>query len=156
MKGTLIFVLMSALAAHAHSGRTDSEGCHAGSQPRHCHGHGGKVNKTKSKPALTRNEADYNAAFCATVGGQTEVRHSYSYPGGRGYVIVDCETDTYVYEGGLDKRSSLDSVQQALFFGHLTGKIPAVVIYDTDGVAGKYEHRIRVACEIAGVEFIGR
>ena len=26
---------------------------------------------------------------------------------------VDCETGTMVYEGGLDKRSSLDSVQQA-------------------------------------------
>ena len=41
---------------------------------------------------------------------------------------VDCETGTMVYEGGLDKRSSLDSVQQALFFSHVTGKRPAVVI----------------------------
>ena len=34
---------------------------------------------------------------------------------------------------GLDRRSSLDSVQQALFYASLTGKMPAVVIYDTDG-----------------------
>ena len=27
----------------------------------------------------------------------------------------------------------MDSIQQALFFSHLTGKKPAVVIYDTDG-----------------------
>ena len=53
---------------------------------------------------------------------------------------------------GLDKRSSLDSVQQALFFGVLTGKEPAV--YDTDGQIGLYEHRIRVACERAGVRFM--
>lgn len=79
---------------------------------------------------------------------------SYNYPGGRSYVIVDCETATHVYEGGLDKRSSLDSVQQALFFASLTGKKAAVVIYDTDGVTGKYEYRIKTACEIAGVEYI--
>ncbi len=82
------------------------------------------------------------------------MRHEYTYPNGKGYVRVDCETDTTVYEGGLDKRSSLDSVQQALFFAWLTGKKPAVVIYDTDGRVGKYEHRIEVACEAAGVEFL--
>ena len=41
---------------------------------------------------------------------------------------VDCETGTMVYEGGLDKRSSLDSVQQALFFSHVTDKRAAAVI----------------------------
>ena len=67
---------------------------------------------------------------------------------------MDCETEDTVYEGGLDKRSSLDSVQQALFAASLTGKHPAVVIYDTDGQIGPYEHRIRVACELAGVRFL--
>ena len=66
---------------------------------------------------------------------------------------MDCETDGYVTEGGLDRRSSLDSVQQALFFSALTGKAPAVVIYDTDTRLGRYEHRIRVACREAGVLF---
>ena len=36
---------------------------------------------------------------------------------------------------------------------HLTGKTPAVVIYNTDGKIGRYEHRIKVACERAGVAF---
>ena len=67
---------------------------------------------------------------------------------------MDCETADTVYEGGLDKRSSLDSVQQALFFAALTGKEAAGVIYDTDGQVGKYEHRIRVACVMGGVVFI--
>ena len=67
---------------------------------------------------------------------------------------ADCETEETVYEGGLDKRSSLDSVQQALFLAYLTGKEPTVVIYDTDGKIGQYEHRIRVACEMAGVIFL--
>ena len=59
-----------------------------------------------------------------------------------------------MYEGGLDKRSSLDSVQQALFFAYVTGKEPAVVIYDADGKVGPYEYRIQVACEMAGVQYI--
>ena len=37
--------------------------------------------------------------------GETEARHGYTSVGGRGYVKVDCETSTMVYEGGLDKRS---------------------------------------------------
>ena len=66
---------------------------------------------------------------------------------------MDCETADTVYEGGLDKRSSLDSVQQSLFAAFLTGKEPAVIVYDTDGKIGPYEHRIQVACERAGVAF---
>ena len=70
------------------------------------------------------------------------------------YVIADCVTDTHVWEGGLDKRSSLDSVQQVLFFGHITGKEPGIVIYDTDGIEGQYEFQIRIAAEISGIEYI--
>ncbi len=55
--------------------------------------------------------------------------------------------------GGLEKRSSLDSVQQALFFSHLTGKAPGVVIFDTDGAEGPYEYRIRIVAELAGVRY---
>ena len=71
----------------------------------------------------------------------------------RSYAQVDCETNTTVYEGGLDKRSSLDSLQQALFFSVLTGKRPAVVIYDTDGQEGQFEYRIRTACQKSGVSY---
>ena len=99
-------------------------------------------------------ESAYNAAFCARLDGETETRHPYGYLTGQSYILVDCETADTVYEGGLDKRSSLDSVQQALFAAYLTGKNPAVVIYDTDGKVGRFEHRIQVACEMAGVKFI--
>ena len=105
-------------------------------------------------PAMAVAQEDaYNATFCDSMGGETEVRHEYTYPTGTSYVRVDCETADTVYEGGLDRRSSLDSVQQALFSAHLTGKKPAVVIYNTDGKIGRYEHRIKVACERAGVAF---
>ena len=99
------------------------------------------------------SEDTHNDAFCASIGGQREVRHDYTYPTGQSYVMVDCETAETVYEGGLDRRSSLDSAQQALFFAALTGKQPAVVIYDTDDRTGRFEHQIRVACEMAGVVF---
>ena len=105
-------------------------------------------------PAQVQAQEDsYNASFCSSMGGEAEVRHEYTYPAGTSYIRVDCETADTVYEGGLDKRSSLDSVQQALFAASLTGKKPAVVIYNTDGKIGRYEHRIKVACERAGVAF---
>ena len=104
-------------------------------------------------PVFAQSEADYNARFCAEIQGEQETRHYYKYNGGTSWVATDCETNTRVFEGGLDKRSSLDSVQQALFYASLTGKMPAVVIYDTDGKDGVYEHRIRAACMQAGIFF---
>ena len=99
-------------------------------------------------------EAELNIAFCNRVGGETETRHYYTYAGGRSFIQVDCETATHVYEGGLDKRSSLDSVQQALFAGYITGKRPGVVIYDTDGQEGQFEYMIKTACQKTGVRYI--
>ena len=96
------------------------------------------------------NENKLNQKFCHSVGGITEVRHNYLNT----YIKVDCETEKMVYECGLDKRSSLDSVQQALFASVLTNKKPAVVIYDTDGKEGKYEFRIRKACEKANIKYL--
>ena len=99
-------------------------------------------------------EADYNKIYCDLIGGKTEVRHAYTTDAGEaGYIIVDCETATEVIEGGLDKRSSLDSIQQALFFGYLTGKKPVVVIYDTDGIEGKIEYRLRIVTKLTGIAF---
>ncbi len=110
------------------------------------------VNKAQGQ---TDSETAHNDAFCAAVSGQREVRHDYTYPTGQSHVFVDCETQHATFEGGLDNtRSSLDSTQQALFFAWLTGKEPAVVIYDTDGRIGRFEYRIRIACEFAGVWFI--
>ena len=166
MKIVYVGLLLSvALSVQGHPGRTDAEGCHAGKLPRHCHGNArfdhpsqtsndtptSKSNRTSARSTVS--ESEYNRRFCAAVGGVTETRHNYTYAGGSSYVRVDCETDSTVYEGGLDKRSSLDSLQQALFFSTLTGKQPAVVIYDTDAREGRFEYRIRTACEKAGVRY---
>ena len=139
----LSLLSLMVLPVQGHPGRTDSEGCHAGKLPRHCHKGTRSGQPAQDNPLApvkdtgpSASEDDYNRWFCTLVNGETETRHGYMSAGGRRYVEVDCETGTMVYEGGLDKRSSLDSVQQALFFSHVTGKRPAVVIYDTDGREG--------------------
>ncbi len=99
------------------------------------------------------NEGYYNDLFCASLGGQREVRHYYKYGTKKSYIKVDCETKDYVYEGGLDKRSSLDSIQQVIFFSILTKKKPAVIVFDTDNQVGKYEHRIKLVANRLGVKF---
>ena len=154
--GLLLSVV--SLCGQAHPGRTDAEGCHAGKLPRHCHSNQtGRDTLAKdtnrSSARNTASEDTHNRRFCASVSGVTETRHTYTYDGGSSFVKVDCETDTTVYEGGLDKRSSLDSLQQALFFSVVTGKAPVVVIYDTDGKEGRFEYRIRTACRKAGVHY---
>ena len=99
------------------------------------------------------SESELNRQFCTGVGGQVETRHFYTHAGGHSHVRVDCETHNMVYETGLDKRSSLDSLQQAIFFGVLTGKRPAVVLFNTDGFEGTYEYQIRTACQQVGVRY---
>lgn len=96
----------------------------------------------------------YNRLFCDAIGANTEVKHPYKYGSKKSYIKVDCETKDYVYESGTDKKSSLDSIQQATFFSTLTKKKPAVVIFDTDGIYGKYETRIKASSEKVGIKFI--
>ena len=98
-------------------------------------------------------EDDYNDYYAKQIGGQRETKKYYTLKNKQHHVKVDIETETEVIEGGKDKRSSLDSVQQALFFAFLTGKKPVVVIYDTDNTLGNYEYRIQQACKLANVEY---
>ena len=68
-------------------------------------------------------------------------------------VRVDCETDTHVIEVGLDKRSSMDSVHQAIFAASLTGKSPMVLMIDTDGREDRYEFQVRTVAQASGVDY---
>ena len=105
--------------------------------------------------STAHSEDEFNDSLCRTISGTRETRHYFTYGDGRqSHVVVDCESDFFVIKGGLDGRSSLDSLQQALFFSVLTGKSPAVVIYDTDERVSEYEHRIQAASEKAGVLFL--
>ncbi|WP_226779494.1 hypothetical protein [Oceaniglobus trochenteri] len=99
-------------------------------------------------------ETEIAAILCSFVlGGETEVSHGYSVGYDLHRIRVDCETATQVVEVGMDKRSSLDSLQQALFAASLTGKTPIIAMIDTDGREGQYELRIRTAAQMVGVEY---
>jgi hypothetical protein len=159
---TSIFGLFLAIGtgALARGGRTNSEGCHneKATGGYHCHS-SGSVRSDNNNSALSsssmpvKNEKYYNTLLAEELNGVTESSHNFTFEGGRSAIRVDVETAEYVIEGGLDKRSSLDSLQQIVFAAFLTKKKPAVVIYDTDGVEGPYEFRIRNAAESVGVTF---
>lgn len=101
-------------------------------------------------------ETHLAAILCSLIlGGETETRHPYMAAGETRHIRVDCETPTHVYEVGLDgTRSSYDSLHQALFAAELTGKIPAIVIIDTDGHVEPVEHQVRAVARRAAVTFL--
>lgn len=113
-----------------------------------------KSSKKQQQDKSNWKEDDYNDDYAKKVNGKREVRKYYSFNGKKYYVIVDIETKSEVIEGGKDSsRCSLDSLQQALFFSHLTGKKPVVVIYDTDDTISPIEYQIQKMCEKVGVEY---
>jgi hypothetical protein len=111
----------------------------------------------KNKPeefSVNKNEDYYNNIFCDSLNGKRETKHYYKYSTKQSFIKIDCETESYVYEGGLDKRSSLDSIQQAMFFSILTNKKPAIVVFDTDNIYGKYEYRLKAVADKLKIKFI--
>ena len=159
----LIFILSVAVFSKhvfAHGGGLNKDGCHNKRSTGEYHCHRGTSSKSlKKKPSnssTTNSENYFNDLLAKRLSGRREVRLPYSLGASNSssYVIVDIETTRYVIEGGLDKRSSLDSIQQALFAAAITGKKPAVAIYDTDQRWGKYEHRIWTAANKIGLKFI--
>ena len=99
------------------------------------------------------SERSLNKALAQKLGGQAEVRYHYFVGGKKHFLLVDIETDEYVIEAGLDKRSSLDSIQQAVFASIQSGKKPKVIIYDTDNTEGHFEYRIRKAAQKLGIAY---
>ena len=92
--------------------------------------------------------------LCALFGGEPEVRHYYVTEHGQKFILVDCESEEYVMEFGLDKRSSFDSIHQAIFASILTGKKPKIVIIDTDLQESKEEYQIRVGANELNIEHL--
>lgn len=140
----------------AHGGGLNKEGCHNNTKTGQYHCHRGSPSPKKISPNLAPNielsEDFFNLKLSNHLNGNTEVRLDYyTALGTKGYVQIDIITDEFVIEGGLDKRSSLDSLQQAVFASTLIDRKPAVAIYDTDGVLGKFEHRIIEASKSVNV-----
>ena len=90
-------------------------------------------------------EVELAALLCAFLGGsEAETRHHFDVDDRDRHVRVDCETAGHVVEIGLDGTASArDSLHQALFSAHLTGKSPAIILIDSDGRVGRYEHEMR-------------
>ena len=100
-------------------------------------------------------EVFLTALLCGFLGAaKTEAAHKFTNLGGTRGIRVDCETPTHVIEVGLDtKASSRDSLHQAVFASIQTGKIPMVVLIDTDGVEGRYEQETRAVTARVGVTY---
>tara|TARA_X000000950_G_scaffold20072_1_gene21639 strand:+ start:8355 stop:8849 length:495 start_codon:yes stop_codon:yes gene_type:complete len=159
---TIIFCLIISSNAFSNSGGLDKKGCHnnRSTGDYHCHrGSGSQGKESKLGNMSIGNEDYFNLRLANYLGGKTEATYNYDYNiNGKSLLIasirIDIVTDQYVIEGGLDKRSSLDSIQQAVFASTLTGKKPAVAIYDTNGSWGKYEHRIYSTAKELGILLI--
>lgn len=101
-------------------------------------------------------ETQLAALLCAFLGGgEAETRQYFDVYGMARHVRVDCETPSHVIEVGLDGKSSArDSVHQALFAAHLTGKTPVVLMIDRDGFEGRFEYELRHTAPMAGVLYL--
>jgi len=158
---TIILFLFFSSNAFSHGGGLNKQGCHnnRSTEDYHCHRGSNSQSKTSNSSSMSfGNEDTFNLRLANHLGGKTEVTYNYDYNinGSTPRVAsirIDIVTDKYVIEGGLDKRSSLDSIQQAVFASTLTGKKPAVAIYDTNGSWGKYEHRIYSSAKQLGIKF---
>ena len=156
----LLFTIVIPEKIYAHSGGLNKSGCHnnRSTGQYHCHrGNNGGPSTGNNLPS-SLSEDYYNQQLATHFGGQTEVSidFNYSFEGNatkQASVRIDIVTDQYAIEGGLDKRSSLDSIQQAVFAASQLGLKPAVAIYDTDGSWGKYEHRIWTAAKELDIKY---
>ncbi len=100
-------------------------------------------------------EVFLTALLCGFLGhGVPEVSHKFTNQSYTRRIRVDCETPTHVIEVGLDgKSSSRDSLHQAVFAGLQSGKIPMVLMIDTDGTEGRYEQEMREVTDALGVAY---
>jgi hypothetical protein len=100
-------------------------------------------------------EADLIPIICALLlGGESELRVSYEIYEGPQSVRIDCLTETHAIEIGLDgRRSSYDSVHQAIFYGYLTEREPMVILVDTDGEEDNTEYQVRTVAQALGVDY---
>ena len=160
------FLLISILLivpfkVYSHGGGLNKEGCHNNRSTGnyHCHRDSKDIRElSQSEKTSIDNESLYNSKLAKYLGGITEVAYNYDYNinGSTSrieYIIVDIVTDKYVIEGGLDERNSLDSIQQAVFASTISGKTPAIAIYDTNGSWDKYEHRMYTSAKALGIKF---
>lgn len=100
------------------------------------------------------SEVILGALLCGFLSGsEGEVRHTFVNLDEPRRIRIDCLTERYAFEFGLDKRSARDSVHQAVFAAELGNSEPFVVLIDTDGVEGRYEQEMRVVTGILDIPY---
>ena len=60
---------LAALSVQGHPGRTDAEGCHAGTQPRHCHGSQQSERPAQTNPGAPARDTGWPVPPQAGLGG---------------------------------------------------------------------------------------
>jgi len=101
-------------------------------------------------------EVDLIPIICVLLfGGVPEARVNYHIDAGSHHVRVDCLTETHAIEIGLDaRRSSYDSVHQAVFAAAQSDRDPMVVMVDTNGVEDNAEFQVETVARQTEVNYI--
>ncbi len=100
------------------------------------------------------SEVILGALLCSFLGGSdAEVPASFNNLDTRRSIRIDCLTDDYAFEFGLDKRSSRDSIHQAVFAAEMTNTDPFVIIIDRDGVEGRFEQELRIVADVLDIRY---
>jgi len=89
--------------------------------------------------AHVHKEKEYQASWCARVGGVTEYRLE---DGTR----VDCLTDTHAIEFDFAPKWA-ESIGQALYYSQMTGKRPGVVLIMENEGDARYLHRLNAVAK---------
>ncbi len=113
----IILILFFPLKSYSHVGGLNKSGCHknSGTGDYHCHRDNKNKKSNLNLNGIKLNEDYFNKWLANKLNGQTEVSFKYNYnPKDTSPLVasvrVDIVTDEYVIEGGLDKRSSLDTI----------------------------------------------
>ena len=101
-------------------------------------------------------ELDLTAILCSLIlGGEMEARHDFTVLDRAHHIRIDCETPSHVVEVGLDgRRSTMDSLHQAIFAAHQTGKLPMIVVIDTNGIEENVQYQVKTAARGTDVAYL--
>ena len=120
---SVALILTCSSYALAHGGGLNAEGCHNNRSTECTTATGNAAALGQVAVHLPQWVSYYNTQLAAHLGGRTEVTIDFTY-GLQGNtprqasVRIDIVTDQFAIEGGLDKRSSLDSIQRLCLQPH--------------------------------------
>lgn len=115
----LPFLLIPSLLI-AHSGGTDSKGCHTNRQTGEYHCHNKTPSASQGSTQAHYKESVYQKAWCIRHGGQIEVVLPDK-------TRADCITEAHAIEFDFGRKWA-EAIGQALYYSIQTGKQPGIVL----------------------------